>query len=515
MIKCLIVAIGQNREIGVKGTLPWHISEDLKYFKNTTKGYPVIMGRTTYFSLPFRPLKGRKNIVLNLGGDPIPEVTRAYSFEEAYREAEATGAEKCFIMGGASVYKAALPDMDLLYITHVHASVPEADAFFPEIDPSVWVRENVSETFTDPETGYPFEFVVYRRRSSARITRELWGTAPDGKEIFLYTLRNSSGASVQLCSVGAGIVSVNVPDKEGKLGDVVIGYKNATDYFADGPCSGKIPGRYANRIARGRFTLDGVEYTLPVNNGPNHLHGGPEGFQNQVWESRIEGDAVEFMYFSKDGEAGYPGNLKAVAHYTWGEDNSLKLILTAQTDKPTVVNLTNHVYFNLDGEGSGSVLGHKLELNASQWLPTDETLIPTGDPADVAGTPMDFVEAKPIGQDIEADFPALKYGKGYDNCYLIDGAMPGQLTTAAELWGAVSGRHLEVLTTQPAVQIYTGNWLAGCPMGKSGRAYQDYDAVAIECQHAPDSPNRPEFPSTVLRPGEVYEEAIIWAFDVR
>ncbi|MBR0285751.1 MAG: galactose mutarotase [Bacteroidales bacterium] len=344
------------------------------------------------------------------------------------------------------------------------------------------------------------------------ITKELWGTAPDGKEIFLYTLKNASGASVQLCSVGAGIVSIVVPDKAGKMEDVVIGYKKAEDYFADGPCSGKVPGRYANRIAKGKFTLDGVEYTLPVNNGPNHLHGGPDGFQNQVWESRIEGDAVEFLYYSADGEAGYPGNLKAVAHYTWGEDNSLKLILTAETDKPTVVNLTNHVYINLDGEASGSVLNHKLELNASQFLPTDETLIPQGEPADVAGTPMDFVEAKPIGQDIKADFPALNYGKGYDNCYLIDGAMPGQLSEAAQLWGPKSGRHLTVLTTQPAVQVYTGNWLKGCPMGKT-RAYEDYDGVAIECQHCPDSPNRPDFPSTVLRPGEVMEEAIIWVFD--
>ena len=347
------------------------------------------------------------------------------------------------------------------------------------------------------------------------ITKELWGTAPDGKEIFLYTLKNASGAYVQLGSVGAAIVRIVVPDRNGKLEDVAIGYKNAADYFGDGPCSGKIPGRFANRIAKGKFTLDGVEYTLPINNGPNHLHGGPAGFQNQVWDSRIVDDAVEFMYFSADGEAGYPGNLKVVAHYTWADDNSLKLILTAETDKPTVVNLTNHVYVNLDGEASGSVLGHRLELNASQWLPTDETLIPVGEPLDVAGTPMDFVEAKEIGQDIHADFPALKYGKGYDNCYLIDGAMPGQLTTAAELWGAVSGRHLEVLTTQPAVQVYTGNWLVGCPAGKTGRAYQDYDAVAIECQHCPDSPNRPDFPTTVLRPGEVFEEAIIWAFDAR
>ncbi len=226
------------------------------------------------------------------------------------------------------------------------------------------------------------------------ITKELWGTLPGGKDVFLYTLKNASGAYVQLASIGAAIVRIVVPDRDGKLEDVVIGYKNPADYVADGPCCGKIPGRFANRIAKGKFTLDGVEYTLPVNNGPNHLHGGPDGFQNQVWESRIEGDAVEFMYFSADGEAGYPGNLKVVAHYTWGEDNSLKLVMTAETDKPTVVNLTNHVYVNLDGEASGSVLKHKLELNASQWLPTDETLIPVGEPEDVAGTPMDFVEAK-------------------------------------------------------------------------------------------------------------------------
>ncbi|MBR1569188.1 MAG: galactose mutarotase [Bacteroidales bacterium] len=345
------------------------------------------------------------------------------------------------------------------------------------------------------------------------IKKELWGTSPNGKEIFLYTLKNASGAYVQLGSVGAAIVSIVVPDKEGNLADVVLGYKNPLDYFGDGPCAGKVPGRFANRICKGRFTLDGKEYTLPINNGPNHLHGGPQGFQNQVWDSRIEGDSVEFMYFAEDGEAGYPGNLKVIAHYTWGEDNSLKLILTAETDAPTVVNLTNHVYFNLNGDGSGSVLNHKLELNASQWLPTDSTLIPEGEPADVAGTPMDFVEAKTIGQDIGADFPALKYGKGYDNCFLIDGAMPGQLTTAAELWGDVSKRHLEVLTTQPAVQVYTGNWLKGCPEGKTGKSYEDYDAVAIECQKCPDSPNRPDFPSTVLRPGEVYEEAIIWVFD--
>ena len=330
-------------------------------------------------------------------------------------------------------------------------------------------------------------------------------------DIQLFTLKNSSGASVTLSNLGAGIVSILVPDKDGNLADVVLSYENPADYLADSACAGKIPGRFANRIALGRFSLDGKEYSLPINNGPNHLHGGPDGFHNKLWESRKDGNAVEFMYFSEDGEAGYPGNLKVVARYEWGEDNTLKLTITAVTDAPTVVNLTNHVYFNLDGEGT--VLNHRLELNASHFLKTSDSLIPEGEPAEVAGTPMDFVEAKEIGRDIKVDYEPLRIGKGYDHCFLIDGAMPGQLSTAAQLWGPKSGRHLEILTTQPAAQVYTGNWLEGCPNGKGGKVYHDYDAVAIECQHYPDSPNRPDFPSTVLRPGEVYEEAIIWSFD--
>jgi aldose 1-epimerase len=240
------------------------------------------------------------------------------------------------------------------------------------------------------------------------IKKILWGKTPDGKEIYKYTLTNSKGAFVELGSVGAAIVAIGVPDRDGKIGDVVIGYDDPLSNFADGPCSGKCPGRYANRIAKGHFTLDGKEYTLPINNGPNHLHGGPKGFQNQVWDSRNGEDWVEFMYFSEDGEAGYPGNLKAVARYEWGDDNALKLTLTAQCDAPTVVNLTNHVYFNL--EGKGDIKEHILKLNASEYLPTDSTLIPLGESEPVAGTPMDFVTEKPIGRDMFADFPALKYG---------------------------------------------------------------------------------------------------------
>lgn len=347
------------------------------------------------------------------------------------------------------------------------------------------------------------------------IEKKLWGKTEDGKEIFLYILTNSKGSVLKLSSVGAAIVSVIVPDRDGNMSDVVIGYDDPLAYFGDGPCAGKCPGRYANRIAKGKFTLDGKEYTLPVNNGPNHLHGGPDGFQNQVWDSRIEGDAVEFMYFSADGEAGYPGNLKVVAHYEWSEDDTVSLTFTAETDAPTVLNITNHSYFNLDGEGSGTVKDHFLKLNASEYLPTDDTLIPTGEPESVAGTPMDFVTAKQIGRDIAADFPAITYGKGYDNCYLIDGWEPGQISQAAELYSAKSGRMLELFTTQPAVQIYTGNWLEGCPAGKNGHVYHDYDAVALECQHCPDSPNEPDYPTTVLRPGELFSEAIIFKFSTK
>lgn len=345
------------------------------------------------------------------------------------------------------------------------------------------------------------------------VTRKLWSRAADGRAIYKYTITNASGASVVLCNVGAAIVSINVPDRNGKLGDVVIGYGKAESYFADGPCSGKVPGRFANRIAKGKFTLDGVEYTLPINNGPNHLHGGPEGFQNQVWESRKSKGGVEFMYISADGEMGYPGNMKVVVRYDWSENNELQLTFSAKSDKNTIVNLTNHVYFNLNGKGS--VLRHYLKLNASEYLPTDETLIPLGESEPVAGTPMDFLNMKTIGRDINKDFPALKYGKGYDACWCIDGYMPGQLQDAAELYSKVSGRVLKVVTTQPGVQVYTGNYLSGCPAGKKGRIYHDYDAVAIECQHYPDSPNKPEYPSVVLEAGKTFREAIIFAFSVR
>lgn len=347
------------------------------------------------------------------------------------------------------------------------------------------------------------------------LTKELWGKSSCGKEIYLYTIKNSKGAYVQLSSIGAGIVAVVVPDKDGNLADVVLGYDDPMSYFGDGPCAGKIPGRFANRIALGKFELDGKEYTLPVNNGPNHLHGGPEGFQNKVWESREHEGGVEFLYYSENDEQGYPGALKTVVRYEWTEECELRLTLMAETDAPTVLNLTNHAYFNLNGHDSGSALGHVLRMNCSEWLPTDQTQIPLGESEPVAGTPMDFVNGKPIGQDINADFEALKIGKGYDHCWVIDGAEPGQLQFCCELYAPESGRVLEMYTTQPGVQVYTGNWLTGSPVGKGGYDYKDYDAVAIECQNYPDAPNKPDFPTAVLRPGEVYEQAIIFAFGTK
>lgn len=338
--------------------------------------------------------------------------------------------------------------------------------------------------------------------------------SPKG-EITIYRLVNRSGASVTLSTVGAGIVGIEVPDREGNLADVVLGYKNASDYFYDGPCAGKVPGRFANRIAHGHLEVNGKIHQLNINNGPNALHGGPEGFQNQIWDGEMIGsDTVVFSLFSPDGDEHYPGNLTARVAYTWTDDNILKIELSADTDAPTVVNLTNHTYFNLQGEDSGSVLEHELQLRCSRYLPTDETLIPTGELASVKDTPMDFTELKPLGRDIKQDFPALTYGKGYDNCWVIDDdeITADGLKVAATLIDQKSGRKLDVLTDQPAAQVYTGNWLSGSPTSKSGRQYNDYDGVAIECQGFPDAPNHANFPSQFLQPDNDYNRVIFFAF---
>ena len=327
-------------------------------------------------------------------------------------------------------------------------------------------------------------------------------------EITLYTLTNSAGASVTLSSLGAGINSVVVPDASGKMDNVVLGYRDPASYIADGPCAGKVPGRFANRIARGHFSIGDKEYTLPINNGPNSLHGGPDGFMNRIWNSRLDGDTVVFELTSPDGDAGYPGELQAEARYTWSDDCTLTLRLLAHSDAPTVVNLTNHTYWNLEGENSGSVLDHTLWLAASHYLPTDDTLIPTGEIAPVEGTPMDFTQFRRLGDDIHADFPAITYGKGYDNCWMVDDYRPGVLRHIATLNAPHSGRVLEVSTTQPAAQVYAGCWLAGSPENPEGRSYNDYHGVTLECQNAPDAPNKPQFPSALLLPGQTYDQTI-------
>ena len=264
---------------------------------------------------------------------------------------------------------------------------------------------------------------------------KVWGKTPDGKDIKLYTLTNSNGIKVQLSDIGAGIVSIITPDRDGHMDDIVLGYPNATDYYGDGPCAGKTPGRFANRIANGRFKIDDVEYQLELNtgDGKHHLHGGNIGFANQKWASRINGESVVFTYLSADGEAGYPAELVSKVYYTLNDENELNIRYYAYSSDTTIVNLTNHTYFNLKGEGNGDILDHKLRLNASRFLPATDELITTGEMRQVADTPMDFTQAKLIGRDIKEPYPDLINGKGYDSCWVIDGVAKDKLTLAAEL----------------------------------------------------------------------------------
>lgn len=330
----------------------------------------------------------------------------------------------------------------------------------------------------------------------------------------LIPLTNVSGMTVVLTNVGAGIQKLLVPDRNGRMADVVFGYEDAATYVGDGPCAGKIPGRYANRIASGRFSLDGHDYTLAVNCGPNALHGGPTGFHNQVWTIVSQSATRVVMQLeSADGHEGYPGNVTVRATYEIGDDNRLSLTMEAVSDAPTVINLTNHAYFNLGGHNAGSCLNHRLWLKASRFLATDDSLVPLpGEPAPVVGTPMDFTTAKALGADIEAVYEPLKLAKGYDHCFVLDDYRPGIMQQVARLSDPASGRFVTISTDQPAVQVYTGNWLDDSPEGKDHYRYHDYDCVAIECQDYPDAPNRPDFPSTELRPGQTYRRHIEWRF---
>lgn len=332
----------------------------------------------------------------------------------------------------------------------------------------------------------------------------------------VFRMVNARGSEVGLSAIGAGITSIIVPDARGLMADVVLGYANYSDYLYDRSCAGKTPGRYANRIAGGRFAVDGKEYRLAINNPPNALHGGNDGFHNVIWNSDVYDKGVKFTYHASDGEEGYPGAMDVVVDYTWSDDDELIINYEATADKPTIVNLTNHAYFNLAGENAGSCLGQRLMLNCHKWLPADNTDIPLGNIEPVEGTPMDFLKAKTLGNDISADFSNLRAGKGYNHFFFVDGwSGDGQMRLVAVLDDDVSGRRLSVYSTQCGAMLYTGNWLANnLAVSKSGRRYADYDGVAIECQGAPDAPNHPSLPCQVLRPGETYRHVIKYVFSI-
>ncbi|MBK7937224.1 MAG: galactose mutarotase [Lewinellaceae bacterium] len=348
------------------------------------------------------------------------------------------------------------------------------------------------------------------------IEKSTYGVLPDGRAVDLFTLRNTQAMVVKITNYGGIIVSWTAPDRAGKYEDVVLGCDSLAGYLRGTPFFGAIIGRYGNRIAKGKFLLDGVSYSLATNNIGNHLHGGIAGFDKVLWAAGpVAGEepALKLTYLSKDGEEGYPGNLNVEVVYTLQKDNSLKIDYTATTDKKTVVNLTNHSYFNL--KGSGDILGHELVLNAAAFLPVDSTLIPTGERRPVNGTVFDFTKSTPIGARInDAADQQIKYGLGYDHCWVLTDASKN-LKQAAVLSEPASGRVLEVLTTEPAVQFYSGNFLDGTVIGKGGTAYPYRSGLCLETQHFPDSPNRPDFPGTVLIPGETYRTTTVYRFSTR
>jgi aldose 1-epimerase len=349
------------------------------------------------------------------------------------------------------------------------------------------------------------------------LKKQLFGKTADGQEIDLYTLTNRNGVAIGIMNRGGTVVSIRVPDRNGKLGDVVLGFDSLDGYLKDNPFFGALVGRYGNRIAKGRFKLNGVEYKLAVNNGENHLHGGLQGFDKVVWNARDVSEGrlprLELTYLSKDGEEGYPGNLSVVVVYSLTDANELRLDYSATTDKHTVVNLTNHTYFNLAGAGEGDILGHELTLYADRFTPADKGLIPTGELRSVEGTPFDFRKAMAIGERIEAKDQQLQVGGGYDHNFVLNSG-GGSLALAARVEEPKSGRVLEVLTTEPGVQFYTGNSLDGKLVGKGGKSYPKRSGFCLETQHFPDSPNHPKFPSTELKAGGKYQTATVYRFSV-
>jgi len=353
---------------------------------------------------------------------------------------------------------------------------------------------------------------------SASVTRAPFGTLPDGTPIEIFTLTNANGLVVRAITYGGIIVSLHAPDRDGRFDDIVLGYDTVDGYVKDNsPYFGAIIGRFGNRIAKGTFTLDGQTYTLATNNGPNHLHGGLKGFDKVVWAgesaSTDRGPAVTFSRISPDGEEGYPGALTARVTYTLTDRNELIVDYHATTDKPTIVNLTQHSYFNLAGQGARDILGHELQINADRYTPVDTTLIPTGELAPVEDTPFDFRQPTAIGARIDADHPQIKAGLGYDHNFVLTRSGDG-LEVAARVVEPTTGRTLEVATTEPGLQFYSGNFLDGSITGKAGRVYRHRYGFCLETQHFPDSPNQPAFPPVVLRPGEEYRTQTVFTFGV-
>ena len=355
--------------------------------------------------------------------------------------------------------------------------------------------------------------------SGGRLTVAPFGTLPTGEQVHVYTMTNANGVEMRVLDYGGIIASLKTPDRSGTLADIVLGFDDVGGYVTSSPYFGAITGRYANRIAKGKFLLDGTTYTLPVNNGPNALHGGIKGFDKVVWNVQPKADSaglhLVLRYTSKDGEEGYPGTLNATVTYTLTDANQLTIDYEATTDKPTIVNLTNHSYFNLHGEGTGTVLDHVLTLDADRYTPIDSTSIPTGELPPVAGTPFDFRKPTAIGARIDQPDAQLKNGRGYDHNFVLNRpAGATGLVHAAHVVDPTTGRTLDVATTQPGVQFYTGNFLDGSFVGKNGHAYQRRSGFCLETQHYPDSPNKPQFPSTVLRPGQTYRSQTQFAFGV-
>jgi aldose 1-epimerase len=355
-------------------------------------------------------------------------------------------------------------------------------------------------------------------RPAARppVERAPFGHMTDGTAVESFTLRNARGVEVRAITYGAIITSLRVPDRAGRFDDIVLGHDDLAAYLRGTPYFGAVVGRYGNRIAKGRFTLDGKTYALATNNGPNHLHGGVKGFDKVVWQGETAstpgGASVTFRYTSKDGEEGYPGTLRAQVTYTLTDRGELRFEYLATSDKATPVNLTQHSYFNLSG-GARDILGHELTIDASRFTPVDATLIPTGRLAPVSGTPFDFRKPTAIGARIGQDDEQLKFGGGYDHNYVLDRSGAG-LVHAARLVDPASGRTLDVQTTEPGVQFYSGNFLDGTITGRGGIVYKHRSGLCLETQHYPDSPNQPAFPSTILRPGKEYRSMTVLTFGV-